>query len=102
MNSLENLAPVKWASRHPRLAAWIVLSVGMVALLFTQAGNVGLAVHQWIALVVACVLVAGLCIWIISWEDEDGDATPLSTAEVNAISESSEAAASESEAEATA
>lgn len=102
MNSIENLAPVKWASRHPRLAAWIVLSVGMVILLFTQAGNVGLAVHQWIAAIVACVLVAGLCIWIISWEDEDGDVTPLSTGEVHAVSESTESPASESEAEATA
>lgn len=102
MNNLKNLAPVKWASRHPRLAAWIVLSVGMVALLFNEARDVGLLATQWIALVVACVLVAGLCIWIISWEDEEGDVTPLSTGEVNAVGEAREPAATEREPEATA
>jgi protein-S-isoprenylcysteine O-methyltransferase Ste14 len=59
--------------RHPRLAAWIVLSVGMVVLLVIEARDVGLLATQWIALVAACVLVAGACVWIISWEDEDDD-----------------------------
>lgn len=60
----------KWAATHPRLAAWIVLSVGMVTLLVIEARDVGLLARQWAALVVATVLVAGLCIWIISWEDD--------------------------------
>jgi hypothetical protein len=68
------LAPVQWAMRHPRLAAWIVLSVGMVALLLNAARDVGLLPTQWLALVVAAVLVAGACVWIISWEDEDEEA----------------------------
>lgn len=68
---MQNFPPIKWASVHPRLAAWIVLSVGMVAMLVYEARDVGLEPSQWIALVVATVLVAGLCIWIISWEDED-------------------------------
>ena len=71
MNQLENFPLVKWASTHPRLAAWIVLSVGMVALLVIEARDVGLLPGQWIALIVATVLVAGACIWIISWEDDD-------------------------------
>ncbi len=62
---------VGWAERHPRLAAWIVLAVGMVIILAIEARDVGLEVGQWIALVVATVLVAGACIWIVSWEDED-------------------------------
>ena len=70
---MQNFPLVKWAMRHPRLAAWIVLSVGMIIMLAVVASNVGLAIGQWIALIVACVLVAGLCIWIISWEDEDDD-----------------------------
>lgn len=68
---MQNLPLVKWASSHPRLAAWIVLSVGMVTLLIIEARDVGLLATQWVALVTATVLVAGACIWIISWEDED-------------------------------
>jgi hypothetical protein len=65
---------VRWAMRHPRVAAWIVLSVGMVILLVIEARNIGLLPTQWLALVVACVLVAGACIWIVSWEDSDEEA----------------------------
>ena len=43
----------------------------MVALLVHEARNVGLLPSQWVALIVATVLVAGACIWIISWEDKD-------------------------------
>jgi hypothetical protein len=53
------------------VAAWIVLSVGMIILLAIEARDVGLLPGQWIALMVACVLVAGACVWIISWEDPD-------------------------------
>lgn len=70
---MQNFPLVKWAMRHPRVAAWIVLSVGMIVMLAVVASDVGLAISQWIALITACVLVAGLCIWIISWEDEDDD-----------------------------
>lgn len=71
MKQLANLPPVQWASRHPRLAAWIVLSLGMVILLVIEARDVGLLATQWAALVVATILVAGACVWIISWEDPD-------------------------------
>ncbi len=56
---------------YPRISAWIVLSVGIVALLIYEARDVGLTTTNWIALIVASVLVAGLCIWIVSWEDEE-------------------------------
>lgn len=92
MQSLGNIPPVKWAIIHPRIAAWIVLSVGMVVLLVIEARDVGLEVGQWIALVVATVLVAGACIWIVSWEDADEmDPTrpvpedPLATGEIEAV-----------------
>lgn len=71
MNQLAKLPPIQWAMRHPRLAAWIVLSLGMVILLVIEARDVGLLATQWLALVVATVLVAGACVWIISWEDSD-------------------------------
>ncbi|MFN8377946.1 MAG: hypothetical protein U0452_04670 [Anaerolineae bacterium] len=76
MNTLKNLAPVRWAYVHPRLAAWIVLSVGMIILLVIEAQNVGLLIGQWIALIVAVIMVAGACVWIISWEDDDEESVP--------------------------
>jgi hypothetical protein len=57
--------------RHPRLTAWIVLAVGMVAILGWSARDVGLLAHQWAALVVATIGLAGLCVWIIGWEQDD-------------------------------
>lgn len=60
---------VKFADARPRLAAWIVLSLGIIILLLIEARDVGLLIGQWIALIVASILVAGACIWIVSWED---------------------------------
>ncbi len=71
MQRIETFPPVRWSRVHPRLAAWIALSAGMIILLVVEARDVGLLPGQWLALVVACVLVAGACIWIISWEDSD-------------------------------
>lgn len=76
---MENIPGMKWIQTHPRISAWVVLSLGMVALLVYQARSVGLLASQWIALIVATVLVAGACVWIISWEDEDEpEAAPVS------------------------
>ena len=71
LSQVKSVPPIQWAMRHPRLAAWIVLSVGMVALLAIEARDVGLLPGQWLALMAAAILVAGACVWIISWEDED-------------------------------
>ena len=81
---MDNIPAVKWVVRHPRFSAWVVLATGMVALLVHEARNVGLLPSQWVALIVATVLVAGACIWIISWEDKDN---PEDEAEVNAAEE---------------
>jgi len=62
---------VVWIEVHPRLSAWIVLALGMVILLAFEARDVGLLPGQWAALIIATILVAGACIWIISWEDAD-------------------------------
>jgi len=80
---MENNPAVKWVMRRPRLSAWVVLAAGMVALLVYEARNVGLLPSQWIALIVATILVAGACIWIISWEDKDDpeDEAQISAAE---------------------
>ena len=84
-SGLLGLPPVQWASRHPRVAAWIVLSLGMVILLVFSAREIGLLPLQWVALVAACVLVAGACIWIVSWEDRDEDDAVTTTSETEQI-----------------
>jgi hypothetical protein len=58
-------------THHPRLVAWLVLAVGMVTVLVWAAKDVGLLVGQWVALIVSTILLAGLCIWIIGWENRD-------------------------------
>jgi ABC-type nickel/cobalt efflux system permease component RcnA len=60
-----------WVARHPRLTAWVVLAVGMVVILILSARNVGLEALQWVALIVATILLAGLCVWIIGWDDQE-------------------------------
>ena len=62
---------VDWAKAHPRLAAWIGLAAGMDAMVAYEARDVGLLTGQWIGLLIATTLVAGLCIWIIGWDDEE-------------------------------
>ena len=71
---------IRFADARPRLTAWIVLSLGIVILLIIEARDVGLLIGQWIALIVASVLVAGLCIWIVTWEDKDENADETTTA----------------------
>ena len=66
MNSIKN-----WIKKHPNLTAWLVLAIGMVAILVWEARDVGLETMQWFWLVVVTILVAGACIWIISWGDDD-------------------------------
>lgn len=68
MESLKN-----WITNHPNLSAWFVLALGMVILLVYEARDVGLQGSQWFWLIVVTILVAGACIWIISWGDEDDD-----------------------------
>lgn len=87
---------VQWASRHPRVAAWIVLSAGMVGLIAYEAADVGLLLRQWIALIVATIGVAGLCVWIISWEDEtEESAVAEANTATNESNQSGEAVATE-------
>lgn len=61
-----------WVSAHPNLSAWAVLALGMVLILLYEARDVGLEGAQWFWLILITVLVAGACVWIISWgEDEE-------------------------------
>ncbi len=62
---------IEWVKTHPRLSAWLALGLGMNVLVVYEARDVGLQTGQWIALIVATTLVAGLCVWIIGWEDDE-------------------------------
>ena len=62
---------IKWIRHHPNLSAWFVLALGMVILLVIEARDVGLEASQWFWLIVVTILVAGACIWIVSWGDDD-------------------------------
>jgi len=85
MEQLQNNPVVKFASERPRLSAWFVLALGMVILLVIEARDVGLLPGQWVSLIVATVLVAGACVWIISWEDADEVDEALTTGATPAV-----------------
>ncbi|BAL99173.1 MULTISPECIES: hypothetical protein [Caldilinea] len=53
---------------HPVLSNWTILAVGMVIILYFSARHVGFEPMQWLALIGATVVLAGLCAWIINWE----------------------------------
>ena len=57
----------RFFTEHSRLASWAVLSAGMVILLVLTAPG-ALSVGQLLGLAFACVVLAGACAWIISWE----------------------------------
>lgn len=61
-----------FAQKHPQITAWIALAIGMVIILIWSARDVGFTSGQWVALIVTTILLAGACVWIISWgEDEE-------------------------------
>ncbi len=56
---------------HPNLISWALLAVGMVIVVVIAARDVGFQPGQWVALIAATIGLAGLCVWIISWEEGD-------------------------------
>ena len=65
---------------HPNLVSWLVLAVGMVIIVIIAARNVGFTPSQWAALIAATIGLAGLCVWIISWEDGEDEAQAAASA----------------------
>jgi dephospho-CoA kinase len=58
----------KWIDEHPFLSMWSILAVGMVAIFLITARDVDLLPTQRLFMAVACVALAGLCTWVVSWE----------------------------------
>ena len=63
----------KFAGNHPQITSWIILAIGMVIILIWSARDVGFTTGQWAALIVTTILLAGACVWIIGWEDDEDD-----------------------------
>ncbi len=68
MNTLKT-----WITQHPNLSAWFVLALGMDIILAVEARDVGLEPSQWFWLLLITTLVAGACIWIVSWGDDEDE-----------------------------
>jgi hypothetical protein len=69
-----------FADAHPRLTTWLFLAVGMVVIMIFSAPKDGtLTPANWLFLILATIGLAGLCAWIISWEDGDADDTAASS-----------------------
>jgi hypothetical protein len=67
---------------HPQITAWIALAIGMVIILIWSARDVGFTPKQWTALIVTTILLAGACVWIIGWgEDDEAEAGEIEAAE---------------------
>jgi hypothetical protein len=56
---------------HPNLVSWALLAAGMVLIVVLAAHSVGFKPGQWAALIVATIGLAGLCVWILTWEDRE-------------------------------
>ena len=59
---------IRLLKAHPNLVTWAVLAAGMVIMVLYAAKDVGFLPLQTLALVIATVILAGLCVWIINWE----------------------------------
>jgi len=53
---------------HPRLMAWLLLAIAMLAIFFVASHNLSLELSQSAAMAAATVVLAGLCVWIVFWE----------------------------------
>ena len=63
----------KFAGDHPQITSWIVLALGMIIILVWSASDVGFTTSQWVALIITTILLAGACVWIIGWEDDEDE-----------------------------
>jgi hypothetical protein len=80
-----------FAQKHPQITAWIALAIGMVIILIWSARDVGFTPGQWAALIVTTILLAGACVWIIGWgEDEEIEEAEEASQETEEAAEAEE------------
>ena len=60
--------------RHPRLAMWFVMAVGMALIILLTSRHVVMLWTQRLALAGIAVLLAGGCAWIIGWDADKPEA----------------------------
>ncbi len=70
------------ARRRPRLSAWLVLSTAICTFIAIEGRQVVLAVGQWLTLFLASILVAGVCVWIVSGDDQAEASPPASESQI--------------------
>ena len=58
----------RFLEKHPMWVAWLVLAIGMVVIFLWASKDVPLLPMQRLALAAISIVVAGICVWIISWE----------------------------------
>jgi uncharacterized protein (DUF983 family) len=73
----------KFAGDHPQLTSWIVLAIGMIIILIWSAKDVGFTAQQWVALIITTILLAGACVWIIGWGDDEEEGMMSDEAEAS-------------------
>ena len=59
----------EFIDHHPHLTNWIGLALGMVIILLLAAKDVSLLPSQRLWMVIATIGLAGLCVWILHWEE---------------------------------
>ncbi|MGB1249832.1 MAG: hypothetical protein ACPG8W_04315 [Candidatus Promineifilaceae bacterium] len=64
---------MEWFKQHQSISMWLALAIGMIAILTYEARDVGLEPSQWFWLIVITAGVAALCIWILTWGDEEDE-----------------------------
>ena len=66
------LRPIAAAyDRRPRLVAFLLMTVAMVLMMTVFSWQTGLEFRQWIALAVATVVLAWLCVLVAFLEEEE-------------------------------
>ncbi len=57
-----------WLGRHPRLVAWVILAMVLIAVVAFDTRSLGLRGARMLLLVLAALGVSAAAVWIVSWD----------------------------------